>query len=146
MLLGAIAGVVGHAAILALLVPAEAAVGDVFRRQELKATQQHIVLGNFQFLAQNRDLNQPLIGTKKRARHAMTAHECSHSILQIARTKYGKSPLHRPRHQNTYGDSLWKSLWEWSTVAGLNGFRSCRAHAITISPKALSNRMILSSM
>src|SRR5438552_6603190 len=75
MLLGAVASVVGNPAILAFLIPAKAPVSDVFGRQKLKTAQQHVVLRDFKLFAENRDLDQPLVGTKKRAGYAMTAHE-----------------------------------------------------------------------
>ena len=75
MLLGVVPSVVGNPAILAFLIPAKAPVSDVFGRQKLKTAQQHVVLRDFKLFAENRDLDQPLVGTKKRAGYAMTAHE-----------------------------------------------------------------------
>src|SRR5260370_33462537 len=54
----------GHAAILAILIPAESSVGDGFRADVLKATKNRIFLGYLERLAQNLDVNQALVRTK----------------------------------------------------------------------------------
>jgi hypothetical protein len=48
----------GHTTVLAILIPAEASVGDLLRRQILKAPQQRIVLRNLELPAQDGDLHQ----------------------------------------------------------------------------------------
>jgi hypothetical protein len=50
-----------HAAILAILIPAESSVGDGFRADVLKATKDRILFGNLERLAQNLDFHQPLV-------------------------------------------------------------------------------------
>src|SRR5262249_30394653 len=63
------------AAVLALLVPAEASIGDVLRRQELEAAQHHVVLGDFDLFPHDGDLDQILIRAEQRA--GRRAHVCA---------------------------------------------------------------------
>jgi len=53
-----------HAAILAVLIPAEASIGDGFRADVLKAAQNGVLFGNLKRLTQNLDFYQPFIGAK----------------------------------------------------------------------------------
>src|ERR1700676_2117511 len=60
----------GHAAILTILIPAEASVGYRFRADVLKTTKNRIFLRDFERLAQDLDGNQAFVGTKYlRANH-----------------------------------------------------------------------------
>jgi hypothetical protein len=52
------------AAILAILIPAESAVGDGFRTEVLKAAKNRILLGNLKRLPHNFDFHQPFVRTK----------------------------------------------------------------------------------
>jgi hypothetical protein len=54
----------GHAAILAILIPAESSVGDGFRADVLKTTKNRIFLGDLERLAQDLDVNQALVRAK----------------------------------------------------------------------------------
>jgi hypothetical protein len=49
-----------HPAVLAIFIPAEASIGNVFRRKVLQAAQQKIVLRNFQFPAHDSDFYEAL--------------------------------------------------------------------------------------
>ena len=52
------------AAILAVLIPAEAAVGNSFRADVLKAAKNRVLLGNLKRLAHNFDFDQTFIRAK----------------------------------------------------------------------------------
>jgi len=57
--------VVADAAVLALLVPAKAAVSDVLGREELETAQQHVVLRDLEFFPHHFDLDQFFVGAKE---------------------------------------------------------------------------------
>jgi hypothetical protein len=54
----------GHAAILAILIPAEPPVRDGFRADVLKASKNRIFLGDLERLTQDLDVDQSLVWTK----------------------------------------------------------------------------------
>jgi hypothetical protein len=54
----------GHAAILAILIPAEPSVGNGFRADVLKTAENRILLWNLERFAKNVDRDQPLVGSK----------------------------------------------------------------------------------
>ena len=54
----------GDTAILAILVPAEAAVGDGLRADELKATEQGVALGDLEFSSHDYDVHELFVRTK----------------------------------------------------------------------------------
>ena len=58
-------------AILAILIPAEAAVRNRFRADELEAAQQRIALGHLEFLAHDGDVDELFVRTKG-FRHDLT--------------------------------------------------------------------------
>src|ERR1700682_5073036 len=51
----------GHAAILAILIPAETSVGNGFRADVLKTAENRILLGNLERLPKNYDLDQAFV-------------------------------------------------------------------------------------
>jgi hypothetical protein len=53
-----------HAAILAVLIPAEAAIGNSFRANVLKTAKNRILLGNLKGFSQDRDFDQAFVGPK----------------------------------------------------------------------------------
>jgi hypothetical protein len=53
-----------HAAVLAVLIPAETPVRNGFRADVLKTTKNRIFLRNLEFLPQDRDFDQPFVGPK----------------------------------------------------------------------------------
>ncbi len=53
-----------HSAILAILIPAEASVGNGFRAEVLKAPEYGIFLRDLKSFPENLDLHQAFIGTK----------------------------------------------------------------------------------
>lgn len=53
-----------HAAILAILIPAEAPVGNRFRADVLKAPEYGVLLRDLESLPQNLDFHQAFIGAK----------------------------------------------------------------------------------
>jgi hypothetical protein len=55
-----------YAAVLAILVPAEAAVCNFFRSKILKCAQKHISFRHFKFTISNANLNQFIEGAKER--------------------------------------------------------------------------------
>jgi hypothetical protein len=54
----------GHAAILAILIPAETSVGNGFRADVLKTAENRILLGDLEGLAENFDLDQAFVRTE----------------------------------------------------------------------------------
>jgi len=54
-----------NAAILTLLVPAESSVGYRFRANKLEASQQRVALGHLELLAQDSNVHELFIGTKR---------------------------------------------------------------------------------
>jgi hypothetical protein len=54
----------GDAAVLAILIPAKAAIGDGFRADELEAAEQGIALGNMELLPHDDDIDEFFIRTK----------------------------------------------------------------------------------
>ncbi len=80
----------GDAAILAILIPAEAAVGDSFGADELKAAKERVALRHLKFFAENGDVHE-LFVRAKRFRHGWLC------------------PLRANRaEQTTAGVSLWR--------------------------------------
>jgi len=59
--------------VLAILIPAEATVGDRFRADVLEAAQERIFLGNFEGLAKDGDFNQAFEGPKGFGHNALCA-------------------------------------------------------------------------
>ena len=55
----------GDAAILAILIPAEAAVGDRFRADKLKTTKQGVAFRNLEFFSENRNFNEFFVRTER---------------------------------------------------------------------------------
>ena len=55
----------GDAAILAILIPAEAPVGDGFRADKLKTAQQRVAFRHLELLAKDGDLNQFFVRTER---------------------------------------------------------------------------------
>ena len=55
----------GDATILAILVPAEAAVGDGFRTDELKAAEQGVTFRNLKLSPEDGDLNEFFVRTER---------------------------------------------------------------------------------
>jgi hypothetical protein len=60
----------GHAAILAILVPAETSVGNGFRADVLETAENRILLGDLERFAKNLDLDQAFVGSKDLIGHA----------------------------------------------------------------------------
>lgn len=84
--------IVRDPAILAILIPTKAPVGDIVRRQVLQAAQERIVLRNLKLPASNGDFDQPGKGTEKRGRSAHAP-----AIL------FGDQPFRRNRGSCTDG-------------------------------------------
>src|SRR5581483_2712679 len=65
---GAVALVVGHAAVLTVFIPAEAAVGNTLRSQLLEAAKQGVVLWDLEDTSAHLDFDQLVEGPQQRSR------------------------------------------------------------------------------
>ena len=64
----------GHPAVLTLLVPTIAPVGDRVGTQILESAEQDLVLRNLEFLSPDRDLDELFVGTIERDFEAVLVH------------------------------------------------------------------------